>query len=119
MRKWPALWPIQVNAVETLLAEPYSDEDCLVSAPTAGGKTMAVLLPLISLCLRRDRQQTGRPGYRILYVSPMRALINQQARTDGDIVSLARHAGYGCTPWMSDIDSHRKAKAWANQRASW
>ena len=114
VRKWSALWPIQVHAIETLMAETYRDEDCLVSAPTAGGKTMAVLLPLISLCLRRDRQQPGRPGYRILYVSPMRALINQQARADGDIVSLARHAGYGCTPWMSDIDSHRKAKAWAN-----
>ncbi len=44
----------------------------LVVAPTASGKTEAVLAPLLTL--RADRRWNGRPS--ILYVAPTRALIN-------------------------------------------
>ena len=73
---------------------------------------MAALLPLMNLCVERDSKQSLGLGYRILYISPLRALINQQSRDNGDIASLAKAVGYDCTPWMSDIDSNRKSRSW-------
>jgi len=112
VRGWPELWPVQTHAIEALLASTFGNQDCLISAPTAGGKTMAALLPLMNLCVERDSKQSLGLGYRILYISPLRALINQQSRDNGDIASLAKAVGYDCTPWMSDIDSNRKSRSW-------
>ncbi|MGH7477944.1 MAG: DEAD/DEAH box helicase, partial [Longimicrobiales bacterium] len=42
--RWPGLRPLQESAVRPILA----GEDCLLLAPTAGGKTEAALLPLLT-----------------------------------------------------------------------
>jgi ATP-dependent Lhr-like helicase len=48
-------------------------DDVLVIAPTAGGKSEAALIPVMD-----DILKNGRPGVSCLYISPLKALINDQ-----------------------------------------
>lgn len=64
---WPGLRPLQSAAVAPLLA----GEDALLLAPTAGGKTEAAFFPLLT----RLADETH-PGVSILYVCPLKALLN-------------------------------------------
>ncbi len=64
---WPSLRPLQEEAIKPILA----GEHVLAIAPTAGGKTEAAMLPLIS-AIATER----RPGLSLLYVCPLRALLN-------------------------------------------
>ena len=50
-----------------------ADKDVLISASTAAGKTEAAFLPVLTLVA--DRAQAG---LSVLYVSPLKALINDQ-----------------------------------------
>jgi ATP-dependent helicase Lhr and Lhr-like helicase len=117
-KNWEELRPIQVHAINALLTKDYKKADCIISAPTAGGKTMAALLPLCTLCLNGDASYVS--GFRILYISPLKALIREQADRAKDIADLAEtirsHTGlsFGCAPWNSDVDSSRKEKIWAD-----
>jgi ATP-dependent Lhr-like helicase len=70
--RWEALREIQELAVHHLLD---SRGDCVISAPTAGGKTEAAFLPILSQ-LATDWDG----GVRALYVGPLKALINDQFR---------------------------------------
>lgn len=66
---WQALRPVQEMAIDAVL----DGANLLVLAPTAGGKTEAVFFPLISEALVRPWD-----GLAALYVSPIRALLNNQ-----------------------------------------
>ncbi|MBX3737349.1 MAG: DEAD/DEAH box helicase [Candidatus Didemnitutus sp.] len=68
--RWTSLRPIQTTAIHTLLE---SEDDAIVTAPTAGGKTEAAFLPILS---RLDEQRSRVA----IYVSPLKALINDQWR---------------------------------------
>ena len=50
-----------------------SGSDVLVIAPTAGGKSEAALIPVMD-----DILKNGRMGVSCLYISPLKALINDQ-----------------------------------------
>ncbi len=68
--QWPDLRPLQDAAVVPVL----DGVDCLLLAPTAGGKTEAAAFPLLS------RMATeGWAGTSVLYVCPLRALLNNLA----------------------------------------
>lgn len=108
-KRWPCFWPIQLFTIEKLLKEGER-RDLILPAPTAGGKTMAALLPLLSQ-LRKGEQVPG-SGYEILYVSPLKALITQQSDPRNDVATLAAAAGRPVIPWMGDIDSSIKNKSW-------
>ena len=82
----------------------------IIAAPTAGGKTEAAFLPLISRTIEDDALGSG---FDLLYVSPLRALINDQFRRLRDLcdaVDLPVH------PWHSDISAAIKADARKNPR---
>lgn len=64
---WQALRPLQAQAVAPLLA----GSDALLLAPTAGGKTEAALLPVLSAM-----EQQAWSGLSVLYVCPLKALLN-------------------------------------------
>lgn len=64
---WSDLRPLQKEAVRPVRA----GEDCLLLAPTAGGKTEAAIFPLLSQMADENWQ-----GLTILYVTPLRALLN-------------------------------------------
>lgn len=64
---WPSLRPLQEAAVGPLVA----GEDALLVAPTASGKTEAAVFPLLSAMVWQRWS-----GLSLLYVCPMRALLN-------------------------------------------
>lgn len=64
---WRALRPLQAAAVRPV----RSGADCVLVAPTAGGKTEAAIFPLLS-----EMVAGGWSGTTVLYVTPLRALLN-------------------------------------------
>ncbi len=72
-----------LRPVQELSARAILDGDnCVVLAPTAGGKTEAAFLPLLSMM---DEQAWSAPS--VIYLSPIKALLNNQE------VRLERYAG--------------------------
>lgn len=66
---WTGLREVQEQACRTVRA----GADALIIAPTAGGKSEAALIPVMD-----DLLKHGRPGIACLYLSPLKALINDQ-----------------------------------------
>lgn len=67
---WRTLRPLQTATIEPILA----GEHLIATAPTAGGKTEAAVLPLLSRMLSEDWR-----GLTVLYVCPLRALLKLRA----------------------------------------
>lgn len=89
--RWQGLRPLQESAIRPVL----DGVDCLMLAPTAGGKTEAAVLPLLS----RMAVQ-GWTGTSVLYLCPLRALLNNlQPRIDDYAGWLGRSARY----WHGDV----------------
>ena len=65
------LLPIQIAAIPPILAR----RNVIISAPTAAGKTEAVVAPLAERLLA-----DGAPSVGILYIAPTRALVNDVER---------------------------------------
>lgn len=99
---WPSLRSLQENAIPAILA---GDRDVLISAGTAAGKTEAFFLPACSA----TADITG--GFGIVYISPLKALINDQYRR---LESLGEALDMPVTPWHGDVPQSRKQKARAN-----
>jgi len=68
---WQTLRPLQTATIEPILAGVH----LIATAPTAGGKTEAAVLPLLSRMLTEDWR-----GLSVLYVCPLRALLNDLHR---------------------------------------
>ncbi|MDQ0863497.1 DEAD/DEAH box helicase [Arthrobacter globiformis] len=64
---WSSLRPLQAASVEPV----RSGADCVLIAPTAGGKTEAAVFPLLSSVVQEQWH-----GLSVLYVTPLRALLN-------------------------------------------
>jgi ATP-dependent Lhr-like helicase len=67
--EWTELREVQERAYTAVAA----GKDVLVIAPTAGGKSEAALIPVMDNILKH-----GRMGVSCLYISPLKALINDQ-----------------------------------------
>ncbi len=95
---WPSLRPFQSEAIAPVL----DGGDVLMVAPTAGGKTEAATFPLLSAMATRDWR-----GLSVLYVCPLRALLNNlQPRLAGYASWLGRRAEL----WHGDTsDSARRS----------
>jgi ATP-dependent helicase Lhr and Lhr-like helicase len=97
--RWTALNAVQVDAIDHLLGEHPTD--CVISAPTAGGKTEAAFLPILSAIAGK-----AGGGVRAMYIGPLKALINDQFRRVEDLcqrMTLPVHR------WHGDVtESHRK-----------
>ena len=88
--QWPGLRPLQNDAVKPVL----DGVDCLLLAPTAGGKTEAATFPLLSRMTAE-----GWTGIPVLYVCPLRALLNNlQPR----IQDYAAWVGRSAALWHGD-----------------
>ncbi|CED70942.1 putative ATP-dependent helicase [Aliivibrio wodanis] len=96
---WYNLREIQCKAIAPILA---GDTDVLISASTAAGKTEAFFLPAISKMINGEQS-----GVSILYISPLKALINDQDRRLESLVDLI---GLNVTPWHGDSSKGRKNK---------
>ena len=101
---WGELYDIQEHAIITLLND---SRDLVIAAPTAGGKTEATFLPLVSSVLTEPRAG----GFDLLYIAPLRALINDQF---GRMEDLCERAGLPVYPWHGDISQGVKSRARRN-----
>lgn len=97
---WTSLKDIQENSIPVVLRR---DSDVIISAATAGGKTEAAFLPILSHIISNLSE-----GFDVLYVSPLKALINDQYRR---LLDMTSGTDVEVTPWHGDIDASRKVKA--------
>lgn len=101
---WTSLKDIQENSIPVVLA---ANSDVIISASTAGGKTEAAFLPILTSILQNGKSF----GYQVLYISPLKALINDQYRRLADMTS---EMGIDVIPWHGDIDAARKNRSLKN-----
>jgi ATP-dependent Lhr-like helicase len=88
---WASLRPTQETAIGPIL----DGDDVLLLAPTAGGKTEAAMLPVLSRMLDEDWR-----GLSVLYLCPLRALLNNLEPRLSHVAGLVgRSAGL----WHGDV----------------
>ena len=95
---WTSLKDIQENSIPPILD---GNCDVIISAATAGGKTEAVFLPVLTNILQSENHS----GYQVLYISPLKSLINDQYRR---LVDMTKGMSINVTPWHGDISSSKK-----------
>ena len=95
---WPELRPVQESSIPVILG----GHNCVVLAPTAGGKTEAALFPLLSLMDSEDR-----PPVSTLYVAPLRALLNDQ---EPRLQRLSAFVGRRAFKWHGDVGQGDKRR---------
>lgn len=100
-QNWPSLRDVQEKAIPAILA----GGDVVISAKTAAGKTEAALLPLMSRIKVHDEAPHG---FSILYVSPLKALINDQFRR---LEGLCESCDVILNKWHGDVSADAKARA--------
>ena len=88
---WSQLRPFQEEVIPIVLR----GEHLLIIAPTAGGKTEAAILPILSRMLTEDWR-----GLSILYICPIKALLNNLHDRLSRYASLQ---GRRCELWHGDI----------------
>lgn len=95
-QRWESLRPIQAAAIQHILA---SDDNFILASRTASGKTEAAFLPILS---KVDFRQ---PGVRVLYISPLIALINDQFHR---IEQLCKYLDVKVTKWHGEASRAEK-----------
>ncbi|MFW6031434.1 MAG: DEAD/DEAH box helicase [Myxococcota bacterium] len=96
--RWPGLRPVQERAIDAVL----DGDNVVVLAPTAGGKTEAAFFPLLSAMNDEDWRPVS-----VLYLSPIRALLNNQEER---VRAYAGLIGRRAFKWHGDVTaSARKA----------
>ena len=96
---WADLRDIQKKAIKPILS---GNSDLVISASTAAGKTEAAFLPACSAIVEE------KDGFGILYLSPLKALINDQYRRLEDICDML---DMKVTPWHGDSSQSKKKDA--------
>lgn len=97
-QQWSDLREIQKLAIEPILK---AQTDVIISASTAAGKTEAFFLPACSAIADQEN------GFGILYISPLKALINDQYRR---LENLCEMLDMPVTPWHGDSSYARKQR---------
>jgi ATP-dependent Lhr-like helicase len=100
---WDHLRDIQENAIVPILSK---ETDVIISAPTASGKTEAAFLPILS-----DLVTSEATGLGVLYVSPLKALINDQFERLG---LFCEKLGIPINDWHGDVGQSKKEKVFKN-----
>ncbi|MEW2065784.1 DEAD/DEAH box helicase [Streptomyces sp. NPDC007346] len=95
---WPDLRPLQRAAIRPLM----DGEDAVLLAPTAGGKTEAACLPILSAMSEQRWSGTS-----VLYLCPLKALLNNLVtRVDGYAQWLGRRAAL----WHGDTRESQRQR---------
>lgn len=97
--RWEDLRPIQVAAGDVIL---HTDENLLLTASTASGKTEAAFFPILSQFSQDPPQSVG-----CLYIGPLKALINDQFLR---LQELCDEGGIPVWHWHGDVSQSHKAK---------
>jgi ATP-dependent Lhr-like helicase len=102
---WTELRPVQTAACEVIFNR---DAHLLIAAATASGKTEAAFLPVLTLLHEKPAQTIG-----VLYIGPIKALINDQFARLNDLLKLADIPVYH---WHGDVNQSRKNQLLKNPR---
>ena len=105
---WEGLFSIQEQAIEHFMKEPRPTSDVIIAAPTAGGKTMAAFLPLMSLARSSADADKHKGYFRILYLSPLIALLKQMHADDHDITRLHKVLKLKSVIWHGERSQDQK-----------
>ncbi|MFJ7137536.1 DEAD/DEAH box helicase [Streptomyces fungicidicus] len=100
---WRSLRPLQQEAIGPVLA----GQDAVLLAPTAGGKTEAAVFPLLTRAQRQGWKGTG-----VLYVTPLKALLNN---LHPRLETYTGWVGRTAELWHGDIASTRRRRILANR----
>lgn len=95
---WRELRPLQQQTIGPIL----DGNSCLLIAPTAGGKTEAAVFPVLSRMLSESWR-----GLSVLYVCPIRALLNNLEERLSHYCSLV---GRRCGLWHGDVGQAARSK---------
>lgn len=95
-QQWPDLTEIQKEAFDPI----YEGKSCIIEAPTSGGKTEAVLFPLLT---RISAKKSS--GFKILYIAPLKALLNDLALR---VVPYAKMCYKEAFKWHGDVSQGDK-----------
>ena len=96
---WKVLKPIQGQAIHTICE---TERHLVICAPTAGGKTEAAFLPIISKLATNPQ-----PSVQAIYVGPLKALINDQFRR---LEELCNKLEIPVHRWHGDVPVNQKKK---------
>lgn len=96
---WSSLRPTQAEAIAPI----HQGRHCLLLAPTAGGKTEAAVIPVLSRLLCENWT-----GVSVLYVCPIKALLNNLALR---LEHYAGLVGRRVELWHGDVSPSRKRRA--------
>lgn len=101
--KWERFTPVQDRTIPLIM---QTDSDIIVSANTASGKTEAAFLPIITKVEARAQAEL-----KVLYISPLKALINNQFDR---IERLCQNCEIKIYRWHGDVDQNQKNKLLKN-----
>ena len=96
---WQSLRAVQNAAGDAIF---NTDENVLLTASTASGKTEAAFFPILTLLDEDPSRTVG-----VLYIAPLKALINDQF---GRLNELCEEEGIAVTRWHGDAAQSRKRK---------
>lgn len=96
---WQELRAIQVAAIDVILKH---QDNLLLSSGTASGKTEAAFLPVLT-----DLQQHPSGSVAVLYISPLKALINDQFKRLDDLLQAS---GLKVYKWHGDASQAQKQR---------
>jgi ATP-dependent Lhr-like helicase len=99
-QRWSELRDIQDKAIREILDGSH---DVLIAATTAAGKTEAAFLPILTRVASHSE-----PGFSVLYVSPLKALINDQFRR---LEQLCERMEIPTVRWHGDAPQSAKQRA--------
>ncbi len=97
---WDELRDVQVKAIAEILDSP---NHVLIAAGTASGKTEAAFFPMLSRLMEKPADSFG-----ILYIGPLKALINDQFER---ITDLLDEADFPIYAWHGDRPQSEKSRA--------
>lgn len=97
---WHNLRSVQEEAIGPIL----DGGDVIISASTASGKTEAAFLPLLT----RAYSSQSSPGFKVVYISPIKALINDQHHR---LESLCGELQMALYKWHGDVAASTKRRA--------
>ncbi len=93
---WTDLTDIQKETIPHIL----NDENSLIIAPTASGKTEAALIPIYNNLITKSLSATS-----VLYIAPLKALINDM---DKRVYTWNQYFGFTATKWHGDASKSKK-----------
>lgn len=100
---WEKLRAVQVAAADVIF---NSDDNLLLCAATASGKTEAAFFPVLTLLSEQPPQSVG-----AIYIAPLKALINDQYSR---LTALCEETDIRVWRWHGDVPQSQKARLLKN-----